>query len=400
MVMKRTIDDVKELFKSKGCVLVSDEYRNNKQLLDYICVCGNPHKIRLNDFLRGIRCPVCKSKKISKAKKYSYEYVYNEFKKRGCTLISNQYKGSQEKLEYICECGNPSIVTFNHFINSAVRCCECAKRRQREKMGHSYEFIREQFESEGCILISTEYINSGTLLDYVCSCGNASQITYDNFRSGHRCKGCSGRTYWEYESVKKYFSDNGCKLLSNEYLNANEKLDYICECNNKSSIKFSMFLYGHRCRLCGIKKQSGENNWNWNGGISTISQHFRQKTLEWKKKSMIHSNFKCVITGERFESIHHLFGFDQILKQAFLNCELPIREKVNEYTDVELEALSNEVIKLHEEYPLGVCLTEEVHDEFHKLYGYGNNTPEQFYEFYKMKTGKDYLNILSLNNAI
>jgi predicted nucleic acid-binding Zn ribbon protein len=339
------------------------------------------------------------SNKISNAKRLSYEHVKNEFEIRGCVLLSKEYNGTYDLLDYICECGNKSNVTYNSFIYSNVRCEECGKKKFKEKLGLSYEYVKEQFENAGCKLLSDHYINSNTLLDYICSCGNVSKISYDNFRDGHRCYECSGKTAWDYEKVKQYFEDNGCILLSTEYHSANDKLDYICECGNEHSIKLSMFLYGRRCKKCGIEKITGENNWNWNGGISTILQYFRQRTLKWKKDSMFHSNYKCVITGKRFNVIHHLHGFDQIINEAFANLNITKREKVNEYNDEELNVLSDEIIRLHEKYPLGVCFTDEIHEEFHKLYGYGKNTPEQFYEFYRMKTGKEYKQ-QPLNNAI
>jgi hypothetical protein len=45
--------------------------------------------------------------------------------------------------------------------------------------------------------------------------------------------------------------------------------------------------------------------------------------------------------------------------------------------------LENEVVRLHYNYPMGVCLRKDIHKLFHVLYGSKNNTPEQFNEFQK-----------------
>jgi hypothetical protein len=54
----------------------------------------------------------------------------------------------------------------------------------------------------------------------------------------------------EYSFVYNFFKENNCELLSKEYMNANTKLDYICKCGNKSSIWFNDFKRGNRCMKC------------------------------------------------------------------------------------------------------------------------------------------------------
>jgi len=57
----------------------------------------------------------------------------------------------------------------------------------------TYEFVKEQFEKEGYKLLSTEYINCEQKLDYVCPKGHEHVISLDSWKQGIRCSYCSGK---------------------------------------------------------------------------------------------------------------------------------------------------------------------------------------------------------------
>jgi len=45
--------------------------------------------------------------------------------------------------------------------------------------------------------------------------------------------------------------------------------------------------------------------------------------------------------------------------------------------------------EVHSKYPLGVCVRKDIHVLFHRIYGSGGNTPEQWESFVKdYKQGK------------
>lgn len=45
--------------------------------------------------------------------------------------------------------------------------------------------------------------------------------------------------------------------------------------------------------------------------------------------------------------------------------------------------------KTHNKYPLGVCVREDIHSLFHRIYGAGGNNEQQWERFSRdLKTGK------------
>jgi len=103
-------------------------------------------------------------------------------------------------------------------------------------------------------------------------------------------------------------------------------------------------------------------------------------------------NYKCVITDKNNHDldIHHIFSFSNIIKETLLLLNLPLYSEISYYNNFELKLLENKCLELHYKHGLGACLSKKLHIEFHSLYGKKNFTPENFYEFYKNKTGSDY----------
>ena len=102
---------------------------------------------------------------------------------------------------------------------------------------------------------------------------------------------------------------------------------------------------------------------------------------------MIDCGYKCVLSGERFDEIHRLYGFNLILEETFETMQINIKSDINDYTHDEMMDILKCFREIQSKYPLGVCLTKEIHNLFHSQYGYGNNTIEQWNEFvnnYKM----------------
>ncbi len=125
----------------------------------------------------------------------------------------------------------------------------------------------------------------------------------------------------------------------------------------------------------------GERNGRWEGGIKEIYRDLRDNIQLWKQDSMRSCNYKCVITGENFDAIHHLTSFRLIVDELFERVDLPVYKTIGDYTEAQRAQLIGELQILHVKHGLGVCLRKDVHKLFHDLYGYTKNMPWQFDEF-------------------
>ena len=115
-----------------------------------------------------------------------------------------------------------------------------------------YEFVKSEFEKEGYILLSKEYTNARTKLNYECVNGHFHSITWDNWKQGKRCPKCRKI---DIETVRRSFEDEGYTLLSDVYYNNRTKMDFICSNGHRHSINWNDWKDGHRCAVCaGLAK--------------------------------------------------------------------------------------------------------------------------------------------------
>jgi transposase len=125
------------------------------------------------------------------------------------------------------------------------------------------------------------------------------------------------------------------------------------------------------------------------GVYDSLSEYIRKRNKQWRTDSIRNCNFQCYLTGQRFKAIHHIYGFNLILKETLSLLDIDIKDNFNDYNDEELKMITDKFFKIQATYPLGMCLREDIHKLFHSVYGYGNNTNEQWFEFEKdYKDGK------------
>ena len=127
---------------------------------------------------------------MTKIDKYNLDQIKEIFKNNDCELLSKDYKNNKDILKYICKCGQNKEIMFKKYL--IERCCnECHKKTLSRRFKYTYDEVKTYFQDNNCELISTEYINNKNLLEYLCECKNKAKICFKAFQSGQRCIKCA-----------------------------------------------------------------------------------------------------------------------------------------------------------------------------------------------------------------
>lgn len=437
-----TYEIVKDIFEKEGCILLSTEYNSCFDKLEFICSCGTKSQTTITNFVKVHKCKKCGYKKAHEKRLYTYEFVYNYFLEHDCLLLTKEYIGSKQKLEYICVCGNKDIKIFNAF-QQGQRCKKCAVEKIKNSFKLSYKYVKSVFEEKGCVLLSKTYENNSKKLQYICHCGEIAEKTFEVFKNSFYCKKCKGkhaseRQTFSYEYVKNYFKEQGCELLSDTYIDSFQKLKYKCDCGNEAEIIFSAFKRGQRCNSCGYQKRAESTNLEY----EYVYNFFKENGCELLTKKYINTNqklkFKCScgnIDTTSFNAFSNgtkkckkcameiaKLKISQSLKGRFMGENsnnwkggiTPENTRIRNSSDYKQWRLSvfqkdnftcqicgdnkghnlqahhlknfSDYKELRLDINNGITMCESCHDphsegSFHYIYGTRNNTPEQFEEF-------------------
>lgn len=258
---------------------------------------------------------------------------------------------------------------------------------------YTLEEVQEVFRERGYVLLEDEYVNSITKLRYQCNKhpDKDLSITFSDLNNGGKgCVYCAGLNKPDFQEVKSKFESLGLELLETEYKNQRTKMRYRCRKHPETVQEaiYKTIKKGHGCKKCGYerasKSNSGSGNWNWGGGVSEL-KHYLRKTIDgWKFESLKAHDFKCAVTGEKAQDlqVHHLTPFYIIRDEALRELNLPVYERIGDYSVEELDSLVDLIKRKHDE-ELGVPLRYRIHRLFHSEYG--NTTNAKDFEEFKTR---------------
>jgi len=196
--------------------------------------------------------------------KLTIEYIREDFENDSYDLLTKIYINNLQKLDYICPNGHRHSISWNKW-QQGRRCPECFSNKMKMKIN----FILYSFKKEGYILLTKTYKNNRQKLKYICPNGHKHSIAWRHWKQGRRCPECFVNSIKiEIEFIKQSFENDNYKCLTKKYINAHQKLEYICPKGHRHSITWDKWKQGKRCPTCWLLHNRGCNHHSWKGGIS------------------------------------------------------------------------------------------------------------------------------------
>lgn len=178
-----------------------------------------------------------------------YNYYKTRIEAKGWTMISTEYINGKMKLEMCCDKGH-NISQIPSSIKSDIGCGTCHKSNDNYR-NTRYEYYKNVIENNGGKIISTEYKDNITPINYYCIKGhNVSKASC--YIEDCPCTICYQEELEvdklnKLQECKQILEAQGWNLITEKYINSYTKMD-IC-CNNGHKIQKS-YLEIKLCYMC------------------------------------------------------------------------------------------------------------------------------------------------------
>lgn len=313
------------------------------------------------------------------------------FSERGYLLLEDKYISAKTRMKFECpkHKGRDNMISIAS-LKADSECYYCSREKVALKRKVKFSDVEKAFNNRGYMLLEGEgaYINNKTPLAYQCNThpDKKLEISYNNLTKGAGCIYCAGKRKLTFEDVLQDFEALGLILISDEFVDSQTNMQYRCakHYDTIQELKPNSVQQGVGCKFCGIEKNSGEGNANWDGGKTEINAFLREKLHAWRYANLKKCKNVCDVTGKKSAPlhVHHLKAFHEIRDEALTQLSLEHKKSIGEYTSAELKSLSDVVLEAHKAVG-GVTLQADIHRLFHKEYGFKTNKDD--YEEFKAR---------------
>lgn len=224
-----TMDFLINEFIKRGCTLLSTTYDGYDEPLNYICPLKHNTSMSYHIWKTNkYGCRECGKIGCAKSQNLSYDFVKQQFVNRGWQLLSTNYIAKKDMLNFICNNGHTSSMTFDGFYYANHGCHECSGSKR-----HTIEYVSNILKNDGFSLISTSYKNNKEKLEMKCPKGHFIKLRFDSYVDGDRCGLCSQSK--SEVAIRKHLQKLGLEFIPEMKFE---------QCKNKTHLPFDFYVNG------------------------------------------------------------------------------------------------------------------------------------------------------------
>jgi hypothetical protein len=258
MSRKYTIEDMQKWAIEYNGECLSKEYVNSHTKLKWQCEKCHVFWKRPNSVQQGNFCPQCGiEERTQKQKCYNIKDMKKIAQKFNGDCLSKKYINNHTKLKWKCKRGHVWHSTPNSVMSAGKWCRKCAYIDKKNISRNTIDDAYELASKNGGKLLTNIYENCMKKMKWKCEKGHIFEMNYNTVQQGSWCPICAKNKNYSIENVKNLAHENGCMLVSNEYKNAHEKLQWKClKCGDIWATSFGNIIYNKSsCPRCSHEKR-------------------------------------------------------------------------------------------------------------------------------------------------
>ena len=323
--IKPSYEKIRKKFENKNLILLSKSFKNEKDKLKCMDYDGYLYSISYNNnTLINNSIP----EKFNVFNNYTVENIqhYLDSVSSGVKLLSNEFKGSHEKLVFLCpNCQKEYKRSWDMLYSKHKFLCNDCANKNRKSNKYSFDFVKNKLSEKGYLLLDNEYFGNNDNLNCVDKNGYRVHIKFTNIINGSKKNPYIFSPVFNSENfiynINNYFKLNNINCIALYYLKEDNRysegiytLYCKCECGEIFNTTFDSIKIGqYRCKKCSNYCSNIEKKvkiWLENKHIKYVSQKTFNDCINDKTNRKLFFDFYlpkyriCIeVDGEQHEKI-------------------------------------------------------------------------------------------------
>ena len=176
---------------------------------------------------------------------------------------------ARELNSFECETHGLFRHTIQHFLRAKIPCKQC--RADKRKLG--LDEINDRYKGYGIRCIENDYVNANEKLKWVCSNNHQWEASVNRMQQrDDKCLYCTNKII-TIETIQLVAKELGLELLSNSYINNVSPLKWKCKNDHIFSRTFALIKGNSKCPTCYSPSENYRTNQIKKGKIPLTESH-------------------------------------------------------------------------------------------------------------------------------